>query len=323
MGGVIAACRPGQPVHLQRLPRLLPSPTDTTLGRQDQDLLGQRRRRIVWESLKRECLQGRVFATRADARRAIFRWINWYNTARLHTTLNGVPPARMGTAIPSSVTIPVRPTGRCPSPHDGNTDVRADREATVAMLVQRKIRVATVKYGDRPRWPGGLKPSYRGHERLFRAVAITLWSGTRQCAPRGTRWGTPPSSPVRSVASTRRSAPAPFGRGHGRAAGWARTGGALSLSAEGGAHVRTVQPLVRLARCRPADRWLTQLGYAGLTRPGARTPRTQSDGLDVAHRTVTLRVGAFRQPDAAPSRASPRDRLHRRPRSWWGRVRGS
>jgi transposase InsO family protein len=45
-----------------------------------------------WESLKRECLQGREFATRADARRAIFRWINWYNTSRLHTTLGGVPP---------------------------------------------------------------------------------------------------------------------------------------------------------------------------------------------------------------------------------------
>ena len=45
-----------------------------------------------WESLKRECLQDRVFATRAEARRAIFRWINWYNTTRLHTTLNGVPP---------------------------------------------------------------------------------------------------------------------------------------------------------------------------------------------------------------------------------------
>jgi transposase InsO family protein len=45
-----------------------------------------------WESLKRECLQGRVFATRAEARRAIFRWINWYNTSRIHTTLDGVPP---------------------------------------------------------------------------------------------------------------------------------------------------------------------------------------------------------------------------------------
>ncbi len=45
-----------------------------------------------WESLKRECIQGRVFATRADARRAIFRWINWYNTSRLHSSLQGVPP---------------------------------------------------------------------------------------------------------------------------------------------------------------------------------------------------------------------------------------
>ena len=45
-----------------------------------------------WESLKRECVQGRLFATRAEARRAIFRWINWYNTTRLHTSLNHIPP---------------------------------------------------------------------------------------------------------------------------------------------------------------------------------------------------------------------------------------
>ena len=45
-----------------------------------------------WESRKRECLQGRVFATRAEARRAIFRWINWYNTKRLHSTLDHVSP---------------------------------------------------------------------------------------------------------------------------------------------------------------------------------------------------------------------------------------
>jgi putative transposase len=45
-----------------------------------------------WESLKRECIQGRVFATHAEARRAIFRWINWYNTTRLHTSLNHIPP---------------------------------------------------------------------------------------------------------------------------------------------------------------------------------------------------------------------------------------
>jgi transposase InsO family protein len=45
-----------------------------------------------WESLKRECLQDRIFATRAEARRAIFQWITWYNTARLHTSLHGIPP---------------------------------------------------------------------------------------------------------------------------------------------------------------------------------------------------------------------------------------
>jgi putative transposase len=45
-----------------------------------------------WESLKRECIQGRIFTTRAEARRAIFKWINWYNTTRLHSTLNDVAP---------------------------------------------------------------------------------------------------------------------------------------------------------------------------------------------------------------------------------------
>jgi len=45
-----------------------------------------------WSSLKRECIQGRVFPTRAEARRAIFRWINWYNTTRLHSSLDHVPP---------------------------------------------------------------------------------------------------------------------------------------------------------------------------------------------------------------------------------------
>jgi transposase InsO family protein len=45
-----------------------------------------------WESLKRECIHARVFPTRAEARRAIFRWINWYNTTRLHTSLNSIPP---------------------------------------------------------------------------------------------------------------------------------------------------------------------------------------------------------------------------------------
>jgi len=47
-----------------------------------------------WASLKRECLQGRVFATRAEARRKIFTWINWYNAKRLHSSLDHTPPTR-------------------------------------------------------------------------------------------------------------------------------------------------------------------------------------------------------------------------------------
>ena len=45
-----------------------------------------------WASLKRECLRGRVFATRAEARRAIFKWITWYNTKRLHSSLDHTSP---------------------------------------------------------------------------------------------------------------------------------------------------------------------------------------------------------------------------------------
>jgi transposase InsO family protein len=46
-----------------------------------------------WATLKRECIQGRTFATRAEARRAIMRWFHWYNHRRIHTTLDGVAPA--------------------------------------------------------------------------------------------------------------------------------------------------------------------------------------------------------------------------------------
>jgi len=48
----------------------------------------------LWASLKRECIKGQRFATRAKARRAILRWINWYNTERIHTTLDGQPPVK-------------------------------------------------------------------------------------------------------------------------------------------------------------------------------------------------------------------------------------
>ena len=45
-----------------------------------------------WSSLKRELVHRYRFATRAQARRAIFAWINRYNTKRLHSTLGYIPP---------------------------------------------------------------------------------------------------------------------------------------------------------------------------------------------------------------------------------------
>ncbi|MGH9116463.1 MAG: integrase core domain-containing protein [Acidimicrobiales bacterium] len=44
-------------------------------------------------SLKRELVHRHRFATRADARRAIIRWIEgWYNARRLHSTLGYLTP---------------------------------------------------------------------------------------------------------------------------------------------------------------------------------------------------------------------------------------
>jgi transposase InsO family protein len=45
-----------------------------------------------WSSLKREVIHRYRFATRAEARRAIFAWIHTYNHRRLHSSLGYVPP---------------------------------------------------------------------------------------------------------------------------------------------------------------------------------------------------------------------------------------
>ena len=45
-----------------------------------------------WATLKRECVNGQIYRTRAEARRAIFAWINRYNHRRIHTTLGGLTP---------------------------------------------------------------------------------------------------------------------------------------------------------------------------------------------------------------------------------------
>ncbi len=45
-----------------------------------------------WASLKRELVDWSHFATRAEARAAVFEWINWYNHERLHTSLQMQSP---------------------------------------------------------------------------------------------------------------------------------------------------------------------------------------------------------------------------------------
>lgn len=46
----------------------------------------------AWSSLKREVVHRYVFPDRATARRAIFAWINRYNTTRRHSSLGYIPP---------------------------------------------------------------------------------------------------------------------------------------------------------------------------------------------------------------------------------------
>lgn len=46
----------------------------------------------AWSSLKRELVHRYVFPDRASARRAIFAWINRYNTRRRHSSLGYIPP---------------------------------------------------------------------------------------------------------------------------------------------------------------------------------------------------------------------------------------
>ena len=46
----------------------------------------------LWASLKRELVDGTYFATKTEARLAIFEWINWYNSERLHSSLGYQSP---------------------------------------------------------------------------------------------------------------------------------------------------------------------------------------------------------------------------------------
>ncbi len=46
----------------------------------------------LWASLKRELVDDTYFASKAEARLAIFEWINWYNSERLHSSIGYQSP---------------------------------------------------------------------------------------------------------------------------------------------------------------------------------------------------------------------------------------
>ncbi len=46
----------------------------------------------LWSSLKRELVDDTYFATKEEARLAIFEWMVWYNTERLHSSLDYMSP---------------------------------------------------------------------------------------------------------------------------------------------------------------------------------------------------------------------------------------
>ena len=51
--------------------------------------VGQRRGRVVLRDFQRELAHRRRWATRADARRVLIRWIEgWYNGRRLHSSID-------------------------------------------------------------------------------------------------------------------------------------------------------------------------------------------------------------------------------------------
>jgi len=46
----------------------------------------------LWSSLKREAVDFTHFTTKAEARQAVFEWLVWHNTERLHSSLGYLPP---------------------------------------------------------------------------------------------------------------------------------------------------------------------------------------------------------------------------------------
>ncbi len=61
----------------------------------------------IWAGFKREAVDGEHFATKADARAAIFAWVVWYNTTRLHSSLGQRPPVEYEQSLLADHQLPL------------------------------------------------------------------------------------------------------------------------------------------------------------------------------------------------------------------------
>ena len=78
--------------HVERLPPADRRSRHGPVRRSHRGVLGQRGRRVVLVIAQTRSRAPLPVAARADARRAIFAWLNRYNQQRLHSSLGYLPP---------------------------------------------------------------------------------------------------------------------------------------------------------------------------------------------------------------------------------------
>jgi len=79
----------------QQIANALHRPARAALDGPDRCVLGQRRRGVIWSTLKTELYNRRHWSTKADAKEAAGAWIEErYNRRRCHSSIGMVGPVR-------------------------------------------------------------------------------------------------------------------------------------------------------------------------------------------------------------------------------------